>query len=65
MFDDALRIAPHDWHAHYYNLLKEEAPWPQRIVAWRANVEPIGPHVMEGLQRFPRTGWMRTDAISF
>ncbi|MEU0884163.1 hypothetical protein ABZ345_36705 [Lentzea sp. NPDC005914] len=64
MFDDGLRIAPHDWHDYHYNVLKAEAPWPQRIVAWRANVEPIGPHVMEGLRRFPRTGWMRTEAIS-
>lgn len=66
VFDDDLRIAPHDWHAHHYNMLKAEAPWPQRIVAWRANANPIGPHVMEGLlQRFPRTGWLQTDAISF
>jgi hypothetical protein len=64
VFDDALRIAPHDWHNYHYNLLKAESPWPQRIVAWRADVEPTGPHVMEGLQRFPRTGWMQTDAIS-
>ncbi|GAB2861621.1 hypothetical protein [Lentzea nigeriaca] len=65
MFDDALRIAPHDWRNYHYNLLKAESPWPQRIVAWRADVEPFGPHVMEGLQRFPRTAWMQSEAISF
>ncbi len=65
LFDDGLRIAPHDWHDYHYNVLKAEAPWPQRIVAWRAEVEPIGPHVMDGLQRFPRTGWMQSEAISF
>jgi hypothetical protein len=65
VFDDALRIAPHDWSAYHYNVLKAESPWPQRVVAWRADVEPIGPHVMEGLQRFPRTGWLQTEAISF
>ncbi|MFS8103558.1 hypothetical protein LFM09_41190 [Lentzea alba] len=52
------------WHDYHYNLLKAEAPWPQRIVAWRANVEPFGPHVMDGLQRFPRTGWTKTDEIA-
>ncbi|WP_143467086.1 hypothetical protein [Lentzea kentuckyensis] len=64
VFDDDLRIAPHVWNDYHYNMLKAEAPWPQRIVGWRANVEPVGPHVLEGLQRFPRTGWLKTDAIS-
>ena len=64
VFDDALRVAPDVWHDYHYNALKAEAPWPQRIVAWRATVEPVGPHVVEGLQRFPRTGWLKTDAIS-
>ena len=64
IFDDDLRIAPDVWHDYHYNVLKAEAPWPQRIVAWRANVERVGPHVVEGLERFPRTGWLKTDAIS-
>jgi hypothetical protein len=64
VFDDGLRIAPHVWNDYHYNVLKAEAPWPQRIVAWRANLEPVGPHVLDGLQRFPRTGWIKTDAIS-
>jgi hypothetical protein len=65
VFDDGLRIAPPDWHAYPYNELKAESPWPQRIVAWRAELEPVGPHVMEGLKPFPRTGWKQTEAISF
>lgn len=65
LFDDGLRIAPQDWHDYHYNVLKAEAPWPQRVVAWRAEVEPVGPHVVEALQRFPRTGWMQSEAISF
>lgn len=65
LFDDALRFESDDWQEYHYNALKAEAPWPQRVVAWRAEVEPIGPHVMEVLQRFPRTGWLQTDAISF
>jgi len=64
VFDDDLRIAPHVWNDCHYNELKAEAPWPQRIVAWRANVEPVGPHVLDCLPRFPRTGWAKTDAIS-
>ena len=64
VFDDELRVAPDVWHDYHYNALKAEAPWPQRIVAWRAAVKPVGPHVVEGLQRFPRTGWLKTDAIS-
>ena len=63
MFDDGLRIAPHAWHDYYYNMLKAEVRWPQRIVAWRADVEPIGPHVLDVLRRFPRTGWLKSDAI--
>ncbi|WP_394613082.1 hypothetical protein JNUCC0626_24345 [Lentzea sp. JNUCC 0626] len=64
VFDDTLRIAPDVWHDYHYNALKAEAPWPQRIVAWRASVTPVGPHVVEGLERFPRTGWLKTDAIA-
>jgi hypothetical protein len=64
VFDDALRVAPDVWHDYHYNALKAEAPWPQRVVAWRATVEPVGPHVVEVLRRFPRTGWLETDAIA-
>lgn len=64
VFDDELRIAPDVWHDYHYNALKAEAPWPQRIVAWRATAERVGPHLVDGLQRFPRTGWLKTDAIS-
>ncbi|MEV6243934.1 hypothetical protein [Lentzea sp. NPDC051838] len=64
VFDDGLRIAPHDWHDYHYNVLKAEAPWPQQVVAWRASVEPVGPHVVADLQRFPRTGWLQSEAIS-
>ena len=62
--DDDLRIGPEDWDDYHYNALKAEAPWPQRIVAWRATVEAVGPRVVDGLQRFPRTGWLQTDAIA-
>lgn len=64
VFDDDLRIARNVWHAYHYNQLKAEVPWPQRIVAWRAEAEPIGPHLLDGLCRFPRTGWTRSGAIS-
>ncbi|SDP53460.1 hypothetical protein [Lentzea jiangxiensis] len=64
VFDDDLRIAPDVWHDYHYNALKAEAPWPQRIAAWRATVEAVGPHVVDGLRRFPRTGWLKTDAIA-
>ncbi|WP_197289127.1 hypothetical protein [Nocardia sp. NRRL S-836] len=64
MFDDALRIAPDVWHDYHYNRLKAEAPWPQRIVAWRADVEPVGPHVHDDLRRFPRTGWTKSATIA-
>ncbi|ANZ35424.1 DNA internalization-related competence protein ComEC/Rec2 [Lentzea guizhouensis] len=64
VFDDGLRIAPNVWHEYHYNVLKGEAPWPQRITAWRAEVEPVGPHVHEELRRFPRTGWTKSDSIA-
>ncbi|MEU7481322.1 DNA internalization-related competence protein ComEC/Rec2 [Lentzea sp. NPDC042327] len=64
VFDDGMRIAPDVWHEYHYNALKAEAPWPQRIVAWRAEVEPVGPHVRDELRRFPRTGWTKSAAIT-
>lgn len=64
IFDDDLRVAPHAWHDHHYNVLKADAAWPQKIVAWRAEVVPVGPHVLAVLQSFPRSGWVRTDKIA-
>ena len=63
VLDNELRIGPAEWHAHRYNALKAESPWPQRIVAWRATVVPVGPHVIARLGCFPRTGWMTTNTI--
>lgn len=64
IFDNDLRVAPDVWHDYHYNMLKAEAPWPQQIVAWRAEVVPIGPHVLAALQSFPRGGWLKTDVIA-
>lgn len=64
VFDDDLRIAPNVWHDYHYNALKAETPWPKRVVAWRAETEPIGPHTLPGLCHFPHTAWTKSDAIS-
>ncbi|ACU35156.1 hypothetical protein [Actinosynnema mirum] len=60
LFDEGLSFPPEAWHAHPYNQLKERVPWPQRLTAWRVSTEPVGPHVLSGLEKFPRTGWLRT-----
>lgn len=64
VFDDSLRMGPDEWKAHPYNVLKAEFLWPQRVVAWRATLVAVGPHVLAGLGRFPRTGWLTTDTIT-
>lgn len=64
MFDDGMRIAPDVWHDYHYNAVKAGSHWPQRVVAWRAETELIGPHVLEELRRFPRSGWLKSASIA-
>ncbi|MEU5690481.1 hypothetical protein [Actinosynnema sp. NPDC020468] len=65
LFDDDLAIPPDDWHSHRYNKVKADAPWPQRLTAWRIATEPFGPQLLPpGRMRFPRSGWLRTAELA-
>jgi hypothetical protein len=63
LFDEDLMIDHESWRANAYNRTKEISPWPQRVTAWRVSVEPVGPHLLPELARFPHTGWLQTDRI--
>jgi hypothetical protein len=63
MFDEHLTVERDSWHANAYNRTKAMSPWPQRVTAWRVAVEPVGPHLVPELARFPHSGWLRTNRI--
>ncbi|TWP47362.1 hypothetical protein FKR81_32105 [Lentzea tibetensis] len=64
LFDGKFSIRREEWHAHHYNLAKANSPWPQLVTAWRSTIEPVGPYALKCLDRFPRTGWLRTEEIA-
>ncbi|GLZ34047.1 hypothetical protein Lesp02_62340 [Lentzea sp. NBRC 105346] len=64
LFDDQFTIEDDAWHANVYNRMKSQAPWPQKVTAWRTTVNQVGPHVIRDLGRFQHTGWKRTDKIA-
>jgi len=64
LFDGTFSIARDAWHANPYNIAKASSPWPQLVTAWYSVTNPVGPHLLKGLERFPRTGWLTTDQIT-
>lgn len=64
LFDGKFSIRREEWHAHHYNMAKAGSPWPQLVTAWRSITEPVGPYALEGLGRFPRSGWQLSDEIA-
>jgi hypothetical protein len=63
LFDDQLTIDYEAWSTNAYNRVKASAPWPQRVTAWRVVTEPVGPHFLPELLRFPHSGWLRSARI--
>lgn len=63
LFDERLTIDHETWQGNAYNRGKATAAWPQRITAWRIATEPVGPHILPELHRFPRSGWLRSGRI--
>lgn len=64
LFTDDFTISEEEWHANIYNQVKASAQWPQLLTAWYGRTEPVGPHTIPGLHRFPRTGWLFTNKIA-
>ncbi len=63
LFDDRFSVGLDEWRANPYNRAKALMSWPQRVTAWRIGTERVGPYVLSGLSRFPRTGWQLTEEV--
>lgn len=64
LFDCHFAIEPELWLANRGNVVKSYEPWPQFVTAWRSVTEPVRPHRIGGLDRFPRSGWLRMAEVA-